>query len=693
MDHDAEMMALSTDHAELLRKFVPPTLTLLSASGILLHCLFLELLALDAAALTLHPSPFLNRKIRYVYAAPQHKISATQMGDFYTQHPESVTHVKKKGLRQFCEQHDDKLAWVRGHGGCGGVIALQANRIAKTRQNVAPKVNPFASDNSYIVDSASALEFARSQIVAVQVKFLAFDLVGEVGEVGELKGSLHIKNADRNFAFHLAKLAVVCRPQLQAVLNEVLSGDSSAVSRVAHDVHRVSAILWEHLQIKPTSVVDTQLLCETLQGKPFARLEDVLELLHKSNDTLSPINKSSGISELLHSISGLLDLLSKDQVKILFAASQARVESAAVSKGKRAMICNRQKGYALASLELVQCEQPSVPGVDVTPGLKVSQELEVLFELLPSHYLKRLGPEVPLFKLRDIVLDVGAPPRAFFGSEIKFLCEDVSIDKEEPPASLNTKSIFSGMFTALTISKSKQPHTHVKPEELKKICDKLQHRFGPSNRAGLDGCLHRISAMRNLSGDIYGLTFRIGRSVTGNADMMKDILLGSAKSVLVLGVPGTGKTTIVRECCRLLASSGHNVCVVDTTNEICGDGDVPHPSVGISRRMMVPSLAQQGNVMIECLQNHTPDVIVIDEIGRAAEVEASKTVKQRGVRLVGSAHGDLRTLVKNAQLRGALEMGGGGVGGHEEQVVLPSPKPKLGTFVSQDIFFRLQCFL
>lgn len=109
----------------------------------------------------------------------------------------------------------------------------------------------------------------------------------------------------------------------------------------------------------------------------------------------------------------------------------------------------------------------------------------------------------------------------------------------------------------------------------------------------------------------------------------------------------------MRDATRLLAEV-YNTCVVDTSNEIAGDGDIPHDCVGMARRMMVPSLDAQAQVMIECVQNHTPDVIVIDEIGRPAEVEAARTCKQRGVRMVASAHGDLRSLMKNRQLRGLI---------------------------------------
>lgn len=159
--------------------------------------------------------------------------------------------------------------------------------------------------------------------------------------------------------------------------------------------------------------------------------------------------------------------------------------------------------------------------------------------------------------------------------------------------------------------------------------------------------------MRARDETIAGITIRLGRSVTGNADMLRDLLLGDDKSILFLGEPGSGKTTIVREATRIL-SEDHHVLVVDTSNEIAGDGLVPHACIGLARRMMVPSLDAQSAIMVECVQNHTPACMVIDEIGRPKEVLAARTVKQRGVRIVASAHGDLRKLVKNKELRGLV---------------------------------------
>jgi stage III sporulation protein SpoIIIAA len=179
--------------------------------------------------------------------------------------------------------------------------------------------------------------------------------------------------------------------------------------------------------------------------------------------------------------------------------------------------------------------------------------------------------------------------------------------------------------------------TLVQEEDIKHITSRLC-KFGSDNRAGLERQLHRIAAIRNRNNDIIGLTMRVGRHVSGNAYIISDLLYGyPTESILFLGEPGSGKTTVVREVTRLLAEQ-YNVCIVNTSNEIAGDGDIPHPCVGHAHRMMVPTLDQQSQVMIECVQNHTPEIIVIDEIGRSNEVEAARTFKKRGVRLIASAH-------------------------------------------------------
>lgn len=217
--------------------------------------------------------------------------------------------------------------------------------------------------------------------------------------------------------------------------------------------------------------------------------------------------------------------------------------------------------------------------------------------------------------LLEIILDLGRPPQA--------------------------------RYPRRAVSLSDEP---VSPEDIDQVVAALGE-FGADNRAGIAGTLHRISAIRNRKGRIIGLTLRVGRTVTGTIDLIHD-LVESGKSVLMLGRPGVGKTTKLREIARVLADVfGKRVIVIDTSNEIAGDGDIPHPAIGSSRRMQVAHPAQQHAVMIEAVENHMPEVIVIDEIGTAEEATAARTIAERGVQLIGTAHGNtLENLVNNPTL-------------------------------------------
>ncbi|MDQ2827812.1 MAG: AAA family ATPase [Chloroflexota bacterium] len=175
--------------------------------------------------------------------------------------------------------------------------------------------------------------------------------------------------------------------------------------------------------------------------------------------------------------------------------------------------------------------------------------------------------------------------------------------------------------------------------------------FGDDNRAGIERTLHRISAIRNRKGKVIGLTCRVGRAVFGTIAIISDIV-ESGKSILLLGKPGVGKTTLLREMARVLSDEEHKrVVVVDTSNEIAGDGDIPHPGIGRSRRMQVSTPLSQHAVMIEAVENHMPEVIVIDEIGTELEAQAARTIAERGVQLIGTAHGNtLDNLMQNPTL-------------------------------------------
>ncbi len=193
-------------------------------------------------------------------------------------------------------------------------------------------------------------------------------------------------------------------------------------------------------------------------------------------------------------------------------------------------------------------------------------------------------------------------------------------------------------------------NTDITYDDIDYITSRVQE-FTTDNRSGIPGTLHRISAIRNRQNRIVGLTCRIGRVVTGTISCIKDICLQN-KSILFLGRPGVGKTTKLREISRLVADElGKRVVIVDTSNEIAGDGDTPHPAVGHARRMQVRQPEYQKDIMIEAVENHTPEVIVVDEIGTEAEAQAARTIAERGVMLIATAHGNsLESLIKNPTL-------------------------------------------
>ena len=244
----------------------------------------------------------------------------------------------------------------------------------------------------------------------------------------------------------------------------------------------------------------------------------------------------------------------------------------------------------------------------------ITDNLDELLAVLPAEIAGAIAPAARP-DLLEIVLDLGRRPEARFVGRYEYLREGV-----------------------------------VTREELDAIEAQLG-AFGDDNRAGLPATLHRISALRNRRGQIVGLTLRVGRAVTGIIDILRD-LIESGQSLLLMGRPGLGKTTMLREMARVLADeAGKRVVIVDTSNEIAGDGDVPHPAIGRARRMQVPHVARQHDVMIEAVENHMPEVIVIDEIGHMDETLAARTIAERGVQLIATVHGNtLDNLIANPSM-------------------------------------------
>ena len=249
------------------------------------------------------------------------------------------------------------------------------------------------------------------------------------------------------------------------------------------------------------------------------------------------------------------------------------------------------------------------------PHTTLDTDLQSLIDTLPRHIREPLLARDDLHELLEVVLDLGRLPEARFVGESAFIAQD-----------------------------------EITEADIGQVIQSVS-AFGEDNRAGIERTLHRISAMRNRAGKIIGLTLRVGRAVYGTIRIIED-LVTSGRSVLLLGKPGVGKTTMLREIARVLADDARKrVIIVDTSNEIAGDGDIPHPGIGRSRRMQVRSPALQHAVMIEAVENHMPEVIVIDEIGTEADADAARTIAERGVQLVATAHGNtLDNLIMNPTL-------------------------------------------
>lgn len=248
-------------------------------------------------------------------------------------------------------------------------------------------------------------------------------------------------------------------------------------------------------------------------------------------------------------------------------------------------------------------------------GPTVTDDLEDILRALPPDLSQRLHAIPSTDGLLEVVMDLGRVPEARFARR-----EEILSDRE------------------------------VAPDDIAYVMSRIG-QFGGDNRAGIERTLHRISALRNRAGKVVGLTLRVGRAVYGTMEIIRDVV-EAGKSILLLGRPGVGKTTLLREVARVLADDlGKRVVVVDTSNEIAGDGDIPHPGIGRARRMQVPTPSLQHAVMIEAVENHMPEVIVIDEIGTEQEAAAARTIAERGVQLVATAHGNtLENLMLNPTL-------------------------------------------
>ena len=432
-------------------------------------------------------------------------------------------------------------------------------------------------------------------------------------------------------------------------LEPLLSSESTL--KIFHDL-RGDAFAFSHFgNIQLRNVLDSQLVNEHLFGTCFGGTNEFIRNMgfepHETKSSVQrqmnslppgqywktrPLTKDKleyaamDVHCLFQATRTLDENVQSDKLLLLKEASLARAQSAIANPRIRKIGFEISKNYKMSSAELLSLESPtdgifcSIPTVESAVDNVLGRLPDRFKAKFKQVSLDSSIEELDLSGLTDIVLDQDRSPECWVHGRRVFLCQDSD--------------------------------TTVTKDDIDYIVSHLGE-IGGVNRAGLEGQLDRYSVIRARNNAIVGLTIRIGRNVTGVLDILLDYVLGSDKSILLLGEPGSGKTTIVREAARLLSEQKH-VIVVDTSNEIGGHGIKPHNCIGLARRMMVHSLDAQSKVMIECVQNHTPCCMIIDEIGRRREVLASRTVRQRGVRMIASAHGDLRKLVKNPELNGLV---------------------------------------
>jgi len=496
-------------------------------------------------------------------------------------------------------------------------------------------------DSVTLVDDSSSLAYARHIITGLDT--IAVDCEGEdLGETGQLC-LVQIGCENNQFLFDMLDSNPV-KAEITLLLKEWFEDEKKI--KVFHDCKQDSSALYHQYNIRLRGVLDTQVmytytgtnrkksisfskLCEKygLEGNPYKRqvqpcfqlkrpywrtrpltplmkmyaAHDVISLVPLSRTMLSEIDKSR-VEEMNDAIDANVmhfeELVAKAKVPKEIPVVVTKTNPVIVSEFNPVVV--PQSNPVITETVLIQqCTEPIV--VD---------EIDQLLDLMPEEirdYINGLPADFSVEEIVEIAMDVHRPYEVFYyrGKRMSF-----------------------GKVTF---------------EHINHVAEQLE--FGGDNRSGIDGTLHRISSMKNRGGEINGLTLRVGRAVMNIADRLSDIT-DKTESILLLGHPGTGKTTIMRDIARVM-SEKDRVMIVDTSCEIGGFGDTPHQAIGKARRMQVPDIRMQQEVMIQAVQNHTPDVIVIDEIGTSKEVFTARTIAQRGVVLCASAHGNMQSIMKN----------------------------------------------
>lgn len=434
------------------------------------------------------------------------------------------------------------------------------------------------------------------------------------------------------------------------------------VIKVIHDGRQDYLRLQSEYNIEMAAIFDTQVACTKLQNKnprlqiglnkmlrlfkvPFQNdTKDDVDHRAWTNRPLTDRQRSYAAQDVAYLLDAYESMRMTTQVRdSIIAMSKARIPKPESEEAREAspvgvlakyptptrlFLSFTSSGEAIVGSECF----PPVENLSADAQTQDKSERQLLYDVLPEFIRRacqqREASNGVMDSATELIVDVGRVP---------FLRLMMSQSDDGDSPSIATISHLS--------------RDEIRQNDIDDILNRVRlESFSNDNRCGLSGTLHRISRKVNRQGKTIGFTMRIGRMVPGSTSMIAD-LLASKKSILLIGCPGVGKTTLLREIARVISNGGDAVEIIDTSNEIAGEGDVPHPSIGAARRMMVADRRQQHDVMIEAVQNHMPQCLVIDEIGTRKEARAASDIRHRGIRLIGTAHGtELRQLVENPEL-------------------------------------------
>jgi stage III sporulation protein SpoIIIAA len=617
-----------------------------------------------------------HRDLRnYILGLKGFRMRADALSLFYSQHPEYKGLIKKgtinsvgklKKLRWYSENAINYIATTGPEAVAPPLLLFSSHSdVGQDKTGVAA---PAPAPRPLFVFVDNAAKAAEVSLLLSAAPVIGVDLEGDLSVQGRLsliQVSMEVsKNKVDVYIFDIYSCPEI---MIEGGLSAILS--KRGVRKVMHDCRRDSQALFFQHNTQLCDVLDTQAAHSVLSHPRGAvhrvGLNTVLEKYAKSsNDKKSEVIHREGLWEARPIDPDLLSYAAQDVVFLpaVYASLVAALGdsmSLALRNSDVNVECMIRKGVGFAgsvsedfppmgllamddagTSKYVKFDSKGVSELSDDPfELEVIShtqssdssscdiaDLKELVSILPED-IKTAFYKVPLHKLTtEIVLDIGRRPLIRF------------VDKRDDKGPMITGS---GMLSCPDVTM----------QNLRSICDH-EHlgSFTSDNRAGFSSTLHRISRKLNRSGDTIGLTMRVGRMVQGSTQMIADIV-ASKCSVLLLGTPGVGKTTLLREYARVLADSGRRVEIVDTSNEIAGDGDAPHHSVGNARRMMVNNREEQHRVMIEAVQNHMPETVIVDEIGTGLEAQAAGDIAQRGVQIIATAHGTtLKDLLQSSEL-------------------------------------------